>query len=71
MIKVTISGVQPDELDYSLYEQKLQEITSIKLEYITNLTDGEQFQLENSMLRQSANYFTLIKDLLHGIKDEV
>ena len=40
MMKVTKSGVQPDELDYSLYEQKFQEITSIKLHNITTLTDG-------------------------------
>lgn len=70
-MKLILSGVQTDELDYSAYEQKLSEITSIKLQNITNLSHEEQFQLENTILKQAGNYFKLIKNLLDEIKDEV
>ena len=70
-MKITYFGVHPEDFDYSTYEKKLQEITSIKLTYINQLQSSDENQIENSFIKLAQAYFREIELLLKEMSEEV
>ena len=71
IMKVAYFGLQIDQFDYSSYEQKLRQITSIKLENITELKSSEQIFIENSFIKLAQAYFKQIETVLKESPEDV
>ena len=70
-MKVSYFGVHPEEFDYSEYEHKLRQITSVKLDQINDLQSHDQQNIENSFLQLAQSYFKQIEIVLKNIHEEV
>ena len=70
-MEVKYFGVQDEKFDYSEYEFKLKNITSVTLNNITDLQSNEIQGIENSFKKVSEAYFKQIADLLKEISEEL
>lgn len=70
-MKIAYYGLQTDQFDYSTYEQKLRQITSVKLVNINELQTSNQEIIENSFIKLAQAYFRQIESVLKELPEDI
>lgn len=66
-----LPGLDTIDFDFSTYEKKLQQITSVQLDNITDLHSSISHSVEESFLELAHDYFLKIEQLLNQTSEEV